>query len=150
MFYLGDFKAGSVITLQFITSDADGHNVSWDTWGATRVYRGIETDNIITDTSDAITNFEDILDDGGSPSLGHQAIEIDTSEEPSFFAAGFDYHISVGGSVDSTNVRAVVGMFSIENRSLQEIKGTGFDSATDSLNDIRDAISTENPPRLED
>lgn len=149
MFNLGDFKAGSIITLQFVTSDADGSPIGWDSWGATRIFRGVETDNVVSDSNAAVTNFEDIVDDI-TELTGQHAIQIDTSQDSSFFAKGNDYHVSVGGTVDGVAVRAIVGTFSIENRSMEEIKGSGFDSATDSLNDIKDAISTNSPPGLRD
>ena len=107
MINYGDIKSGEDIYCFFHTADADGARANWDSMPAVAVYKNNDTTEVDT-ASPAIT-----LTETFDSKNGLHLIHIDTSQG-SFFTTGNSYTIVVEGTIDSTNVRAVVGFFSIE------------------------------------
>jgi len=116
-FYVGDAKLGTKVHIYWSSNDNVGASIDRSTNGEIRVYKnssGVElTGSAITDTEafDGLT--------------GVHLVVIDTannSEQAGFFAAGNEYAVVlVGAVIDGQAVNAVIGTFSIENRTAADL-----------------------------
>lgn len=108
MQYLGDFAAGQLIDLKWNSNGSNGQSITRATNGTIYVYK----DNSTTEISGVI----DTEDFDAVTGVHH--CRVDTSEDPSFYAAGHDYQVVLKGAIiDGQTVNAVLAQFSIENRS---------------------------------
>jgi hypothetical protein len=108
--YYGDILVGELLNIPVNTRDTDGAPATITGSPTVRVYR----DDGTTEDDSGITFNVDF--DGKT---GLHLVEIDTSADGTFYAAGADYQVVLtAGAVDSVSVVGVcVGSFSIENRN---------------------------------
>lgn len=111
MSYYGDFAAGQVVTIPFSTSGADDLPATLAGPPAAVVYRGTST----TEDNPGVAIAVDF--DGKT---GFHVLTIDTSSDPTFYAAGNDFAVLLtAGTVGGSSIApAELGLFSIENRSI--------------------------------
>jgi hypothetical protein len=109
--YIGDFIFGATsITLPIETHKADGTPITLAGSPAVSVYK----DNGAAQSTTGVTlnvDFDSLT--------GSHLVVIDSSQDASFYASGHDFHVKItAGTVDGISVvGAVIGSFSIENRS---------------------------------
>jgi hypothetical protein len=145
MNYLGDFVEDETIRLDFTTNDSRGGAVApSDAFEAAdlKIYKDGNAAQKTTTNGIIMTSPFDSI-------IGLHHVDIDTSNNTGdigFWATGSDYKVVLtpDETVDGQTVVAVIAEFSIENRSgaalasaLAAIQGTGFDTNTDSLKQIK-------------
>ena len=132
MRHLGDFSADATVRTLFTTNDSSGGAVAPSTAfeaADVKVYKNSSATQRTSEAGYTMTSPFDSI-------TGLHLIEIDTSEntDAGFYAAGNDYTIILDPSdetVDSQTVVAVLGSFSIENRSvISRISSTLFAGIT--------------------
>lgn len=136
MSYHGDIFAGATIRFAFNTiASATGAPITLAGTPTIRVYK----DDSTTEDDSGITlnvDFDSIT--------GMHLVEIDTSADGTFYAAGSDYFVKINaGTVDGVSVvGTVVGHFSIQNRpvNLTKINGTAASTDADLVDDITAAV----------
>jgi hypothetical protein len=108
MRYLGDFEAAAIVYAYFNTRTAAGAPITLAGSPAASVYKSDNT----TQTTTGVTLSVDF-----DSRTGLHVVKVDTAD--AFYATGTDFHIVLtAGTVDSISaVGAVVGGFSIENRT---------------------------------
>lgn len=108
MSYIGDFVADATVRFMWDTSSAAGASITRATDGTVSVYK----DGGVTQSVAGVTDTEDF--DGLT---GVHLCIIDTSAD-AFYATGSDYSVVLSAAtIDGQVVNAVLGQFSIENRS---------------------------------
>ena len=106
--YLGDFAEDDTVTLLFNTVDSNGAAIAPAVDGTISVYK----ENDVTQSVAGVTYTSSF--DGVT---GVNLVLVDTSAD-AFYAANFDYEIVLtGATIDGETVNAVLGQFSIGNRS---------------------------------
>jgi hypothetical protein len=116
MSYYGDLSLGQTIRIPFSTNTAEGTPITLAGSPSVAVYK----DGGTTEDTDGVSLSVDFDGKTGS----HRAI-IDTSVDPTFFSSGSDFVVQLAaGTVDGTSVAgAVLGSFSIQNRTVASVKG---------------------------
>jgi len=107
--YLGDILVAQILDFAWDTALANGASANPTTPGTISVYKG----NSITQTVTGVTDTRafDAL-------VGHHHCRIDTSADPTFYAAGNDFRVVLSAAViDGQTVNAELGSFAIENRT---------------------------------
>jgi len=113
--YLGDYAAGGIIDFFWSTNAADGSSITRSAKGTVSVYR----DNSDAQTTTGVTDDKDFDSVTG---VHHCRISFDADED--FYVSGSDYAVVLsGGTIDGKTVNAVLGLFSIENRSQPALPG---------------------------
>lgn len=133
--YIGDFATGSTANFQFFCHKSDGVPVSPVNL-TVKVYKdsGVVDEPAVLGLSST---------HGTHPGLVNINMPL-TNLTGTFFEAGHDYSVVLHSpsTVDGKSVTGtVVGLFSIENRSLNSIKGSGW-SSSDSLKTISSSIQS--------
>lgn len=112
--YFGDYAAGETINFMWHSFNSSGASVTRATNGTISVYK----DNSTTQTTTGVTDTEDF-----DSLTGVHHVAIATTD--SFYTAGTDYIVVLSGAtIDGQTVNAVIGHFSIENRTPVAL-GTG-------------------------
>lgn len=123
MNYLGDFSAGQLVYAPWSTQSGVGASITRATDGTVSVYK----DNNGTQSVAGVTDDEDF-----DSITGIHMVIIDTGAD-AFYEAGHDYTIVLTGAViDGETVNAILGTFSIENRTAQ-VQGDALLTAVDAL-----------------
>jgi hypothetical protein len=113
--YYGDFLPGQRVNIAWSTNSRQGASISRETTGTIVVFR-MSTG---TQSSVGVTDLRDV-----NGAVGIDACSVDLTQ--TFFAPHDDYSvILVGATVDGQLVNAVVGAFSILNRSQSRLMVAG-------------------------
>lgn len=115
MAYHGDFKKNDKVHIYWMTTTKEGGRADLATNGSIRVY----PNDSLTEITAGITYAE--AHDGLT---GVHRVTIDTANAA--YTAGNDYAVVLTGAVvDGENVQAVLGAFSLENRSVDVARWQG-------------------------
>lgn len=107
--YLGDFAAGATVHHIWSTQGADGASITRAVNGTISVYKN----NGVTQSVSGITDTEDF-----DALTGIHALNVDLSSDGTFYSAGANFSIVLSGAtIDGKSVNAVLGHFSISNRT---------------------------------
>ena len=108
MDYYGNRAVGSIIYGRFNTKDSNGNPVAMTDSPAVRVYK----DNGTTESSSGVT-----LTQAFDGRVGLHLVTVDTSADPTFYAAGHDFLIVItAGKAKSVNLAGSgIGYFQLEN-----------------------------------
>ena len=119
--YIGDFAVGAIFNTKFSTQKGDGTPITLAGSPVAKVYKDDDT----TESASGVT-----LSVGFDGITGLHNIEIDTTSDGTFYAAGSDFSVILtAGTVDSVSVVGrVIAQFSIEHRSVGS--GTAPSAAT--------------------
>lgn len=107
MSYRGDIQAGDPVNVYFSTSDQAGAASTLSS-GTVVVYKDGTTSSS-TSGATLTANVNSLT--------GFNRVTITTSSDATYYAAGSEYAVVVAGTVDSQSVRAVVGSFTIQDRT---------------------------------
>lgn len=108
MMYLGDYNEDGLVDFKWSTNDSPGGSITRATNGTVSVYKA----NSTTQSTAGITDTEDF-----DSLTGVHHCRIDLSAD-AFYAIGNDYQVVLSAAtIDGQTVNAVIGHFSIENRT---------------------------------
>lgn len=103
----GDIQAGETVNAFFSTSNQAGAAATI-TSGAAKIYKNGTTSSSTT----GVTLTTDV-----DSETGFHRVTVTTSSDGSFYSVGSAFSIVVSGTVDSQSVRAVIGTFTVQNRT---------------------------------
>ncbi len=113
--YLGDLLPGQPVKFPWSTNAKTGEAVPRSVQGAVRVYKSSTTTEFTAGVLD-VTNFDGVT--------GLQYGVLDTTDP--FYVAHEDYTVAlVGAIIDTQNVNAILGCFSILNRGTNALLTPG-------------------------
>ena len=135
---LGNHAAGNVLDFIWNTNSASG---SWtrSTNGTIRIYKGNSVTQLADgDPDDGITDTEDF---DGVTGIHH--CRIDTSVNPTFYAAGNDFNVVVVGMVfGSVSFNLCIARFSLEKR-FDKVDAVKIDGLAAAATKLKTALGTE-------
>jgi hypothetical protein len=111
--YHGDYPVNATVRFFWNAFAVAGQSITRAVNGSIRVYKN----NSATQraSSAGITDSEDF---DGLTGLNHVNIDLSNNSDAGFYAAGNDYMVVIeGATIDGKVINAVIGHFSIENRS---------------------------------
>lgn len=117
MDYLGDFTVGAVVNVRVATLSPTAQVAMVSPTAS--VYR----DANVAETTDGVTVSEDF--DGV---VGVLNIAVDTSANPTFYAAGRDFTVMLAGTLDGVAINVPAASFSLNNRSSLDLGATWDES----------------------
>ena len=110
--WLGDFREDAIVDFKWSTANASGTAITRSTNGTIRVYKN----NIAGTGSNTVVGITDAEDFEGILGIHHCTVNC---EADAFYTPASEYAVVLNDAVvDSIAVNAVIGHFSIENRTI--------------------------------
>jgi hypothetical protein len=115
MKYLGDFAVNTTVRFMWNAFAVAGQSITRAVNGSIRIYKNNSTTQ--RTSAAGITDSEDF---DGLTGLMHVNIDLSNNTDAGFYVTGADYMVVIEGTtIDGKVINAVIGEFSIENRSMQ-------------------------------